>query len=156
MQYIEKDITTVDFGIVAHGVNCQGAMGSGVAKAIKEKWPQIYVRYLQAGTGETMLGAVDLIDVKPDTDQLFVANCYTQLFYGNNGRFANEDAIAQALDRVMQYAAYYNLPVYLPKIGAGLGGLDWEKEVEPIILWLDNIYRTVDIFVCTFNSTPTQ
>lgn len=41
MNIIKKDITTIDEGVILHQVNCQNAMGSGVAKALFSKWPQI-------------------------------------------------------------------------------------------------------------------
>ena len=42
MKYIVQDITTVEPpGIIAHGVNCQNIMGSGVAKALFQKWPLV-------------------------------------------------------------------------------------------------------------------
>lgn len=31
--------------VICHQVNCQGKMNSGVAKAIREKWPEVYTRY---------------------------------------------------------------------------------------------------------------
>lgn len=40
MRVIERDITTVEEGIVAHQVNCQGAIGAGVSGAICRKWPE--------------------------------------------------------------------------------------------------------------------
>ena len=30
---------------ICHQVNCQGAMNSGVAKAIRTKWPEAYNEY---------------------------------------------------------------------------------------------------------------
>lgn len=129
--YIQGDITKVDHGIVAHGVNCQGAMGSGVAKAIKEKWPKVYDEFKSEPTGRTMLGQARLIKVAP---KIWVANCYTQLYYGRDGRkYASADAIEQSLETVCALAENLGYPVHLPKIGAGLGGLDWETEVLPVI-----------------------
>lgn len=146
MEYVNKDITTTAIGIVAHGVNCQGVMGSGVAKAIKDKWPAVYDVYKDLPTGKTMLGICNLITIQEQ--QLYVANCYTQVFYGYGGRFASTDAIRKSIGKTMEWANYFNLPVFLPKIGAGLGGLDWDKEVEPIILELDSKWERVDTYVC--------
>lgn len=41
MKIINKDITTLKKGILIQQVNCQNAMGSGVAKAIYQKLPQV-------------------------------------------------------------------------------------------------------------------
>ena len=34
--------------IIAHQTNCSGSMNSGVAKAIKEKYPRVYEQYMKA------------------------------------------------------------------------------------------------------------
>jgi len=147
IEYVHKDITTVTMGVIAHGVNCQHAMGSGVAKAIKEKWPIVYDRYMNAPKGKAMLSSCHVINVGMG-DELFVANCYTQVFYGKNGRFADPKAIELSLWDAYAWADMYHLPLYIPKIGAGLGGLDWEKEVEPIIKFADSKWSRVNTYVC--------
>jgi len=132
-----KDITEAKSGIIAHGVNCQRAMGSGVALAIKTKWPIIYEMYM---TSTTCLGGADVIEVG---DLLYVANCYTQKFYGSGKRYASVDAIKSSLRTVFEYANTYNIDVNLPKIGSDRGGLDWETEVLPIITSLDEEFDDV-------------
>jgi O-acetyl-ADP-ribose deacetylase (regulator of RNase III) len=37
-RYIQGDITETELDFIAHGVNCQNTMGSGVAKALFTKW----------------------------------------------------------------------------------------------------------------------
>lgn len=132
-----KDITEATTGIIAHGVNCQRAMGSGVALAIKTKWPLIYEMYMVSSTG---LGDADVIEVD---NMLYVANCYTQEFFGSGGRYASPEAIASSLRTVYETATLYNMDVNLPKIGSDRGGLDWETEVLPIITSLDDEFEDV-------------
>ena len=36
-----KDITTITKGVIMHQVNCKNVMGSGVAKALYTKHPQV-------------------------------------------------------------------------------------------------------------------
>lgn len=146
MIYVSKDITTVFSGVIAHGVNCQGAMGSGVARAIRDKWPLVYEVYKRSPTGKMMLGVCHLVTI--ETGQLFVCNCYTQVFYGKGCRFASPEGIEQALGAVYEWASYFDLPVYMPKIGAGLGGLDWEIDVEPIVARLDAKYPQIETYIC--------
>ena len=45
IHYVQGDITKSDCDIICHQVNCQGVMNSGVAKAIREKWPEVYDNY---------------------------------------------------------------------------------------------------------------
>jgi len=146
INYIKKDITTVEKGVVCHGVNCQQTMGSGVAKAIKEKWPIIYDIYMTKAKGKHMLGVADVVPIKED---LYVANCYTQVFYGyGGGRYASPDAIRSCLADMVVHADYHEIPLYMPKIGCGLGGLDWDREVRPIIEKLDEFFGSIEINVC--------
>lgn len=148
--YLEnKDITTVERGVIAHGVNCQGVMGSGVALAIRHKWPVVYDRYKSIPTGKTVLGTAQLVDIKGD-DSLFVVNCFTQLFYGVGGKFADPKAIDSSLWDAYTWADYYHLDLYIPKIGAGSGGLDWETEVLPIIEHADSKWSRVNTYICCF------
>lgn len=147
MQYIERDITTVERGVIAQGVNCQHAMGSGVALAIMRKWPRVYEAYMANLFGGQMLGTAHLINV--GNDDLWIANCYTQEYFGSDGKqYASAEAIHDAFGFVFEHARIYKLPLYLPQIGAGLGGLDWELDVEPIINQYDETFETVDTTIC--------
>lgn len=143
VRYLKQDITTIDYGIIAHGVNCQGVMGSGIAKVIRNKWPVVYSEYLKDPKGKEMLGKVSLVYID---DNLFVANCYTQEFYGKDGKkYASLDAIETCLMECIFFSRTLALPLYMPKIGCGLGGLDWSTEVE---LLVNKLAQGIDITVC--------
>jgi len=75
-----SDITEVERGIILNGVNCQHRMGSGLAKAIYTKWPIVRQMYMKH---PAELGRAILIQVEHG---LWVANCYTQKFYGFDGK----------------------------------------------------------------------
>lgn len=136
IKLIKGDITGVTRGVIPHGVNCQGVMGSGVAKALKEKWPEIYTQFLGAGKGPQLLGKTQNSHVGPD---LWVMNCFTQEYYGRDGkRYASIEAIETALEQVFSFANRKELPVCMPKIGCGLGGLNWSREVLPLVARLSH------------------
>lgn len=152
---IKQDITTATRGIIAHGVNCQGVMGSGVAGAIRRKWPAVFTEY--KAYWDTILSpseALGMVQVVEVDEGLFVANCFSQLDYGNDGKqYASLEALTTALEGVFDYAHVYKLPIYLPKIGCGLGGLDWETEVKPVIMQLHDTYSMLPewgsaVFIC--------
>ena len=46
--YKVGDITEAPEVVIVHGCNTQGAMGSGVAKAIRRKYPWAYEAYIDA------------------------------------------------------------------------------------------------------------
>lgn len=150
MKMIKKDITTVETGIIAHGVNCKIVMNSGVARAIRNRWPKVYERYSTLEPSEDLLGTTQIITIIEDRSQpLYVANCFTQTTYGKTGQHANAAAIDKTLFDVASFASIRNVPVYIPQIGCGLGGLCWEQQVKPIIEHNCDLFPEVDVYVCT-------
>jgi O-acetyl-ADP-ribose deacetylase (regulator of RNase III) len=132
IEYKQMDITTVSRGIVAHGVNCQGKMASGVALAIRRRWPECYGHYIQAWkTHAQLLGHVVTSHFSRD---VFIAHCFTQRNYGSDGKkYADARAIRACFESLDVLAKELRLPVYMPRIGCGLGGLDWHADVEPLL-----------------------
>lgn len=171
IQYINKSV--LDFTlqtVIAHGVNCQGKMGSGLAKDIKEKFPEVFTNYknlcdhkfepfpldgnvwagfLAKDRQDPLLGVSQITKVD---EYITVANLFTQQYYGRDGqKYADQTSIYNALMNLCQSIAMRSdLPdrVALPKIGCGLGGLDWDSEVEPI---LREVHRNfpLDFIVCS-------
>lgn len=149
--YLTQDLTAVTTGIIAHGVNCQGVMGSGVARALRDKWPSIYPAYqilcAKAETASELLGRVQY--VTPRLSDVSVANCFTQVFYGRDGkRYADVQAVEKCILQVAQSCNQLKLPLYMPKIGCGLGGLSWENDIEPIVKSISDAYPNLEIYIC--------
>jgi len=135
METIEKDITTVEFGVIVHQVNCQCVMGSGVAKALRDKWPAIFDSYnfMSARAefnGGGLLGCIDVCKVE---DNLFVVNLFGQDKYkksidDNWNRFTSYGAWEKALPKLRKYINEQGLPdrIYFPyNVGCDRGGGDW-------------------------------
>lgn len=138
MRLLKNDLLTFERGIIAHGCNCSNGFGSGVAKAIADKYPFVkesYHRNFNSPIGVKelqphLLGKIQLVTIYDD--ELYIANCFTQLDYGKDKKqYADPIAIMESMERVSALAIALHLDVYAPKIGCGLGGLDW-IEVEPI------------------------
>lgn len=145
MEYEKRDITTVQApGLIAHGVNCQNAMGSGVAKALFTKWPKVKSEYHKWGS--MVLGEAQFVEVETE---LIIANCFTQDRYGRDGRrYANASAIACALGKAARYALEREMnEIHIPKIGCGLGGLDWDEDVVPVLQTVERV-NSIIIVVC--------
>lgn len=135
--YIKGSILDAPQIYIAHGVNCQNKMGSGVAKVLFEKYPEIkyqyhelweYVYPLVLDTNK-LLGMVQPVEVH---DNKIVFNCFTQDYFGYDGnQYADYSAIKTCLLTIRKN--YGNIKIAMPKIGCGLGGLDWSK-VEKTLL----------------------
>ena len=132
--YKVGDLLEATEPVIAQGCNCQGVMGSGVALAIRRKWPVVAQHYeLIYRNYGLKPGQVILVGI---AEGITVANCMTQEYYGGDGRQYVDYA---AVRECFKYLADKHVPragdgnaIAMPKIGAGLGGGDWEV-IEKII-----------------------
>ena len=87
VKLLEGNLLESGADYIAHQVNCQGKMNSGVAKQIRNKWPEVYESYLYfcglfSGKGAP-LGMCDMVPVS--TGQV-VVNMFAQDRYGYDGK----------------------------------------------------------------------
>jgi len=110
----------------AHGCNCQGSMGAGIAVGFRERYPAMYEQYrarCKAAPREFNLGDVWLW--KTD-DAPWVFNLGTQ--EGVWRARASYEAIETALRRMRVVADMEGVSsIAVPRIGVGYGGLSWKK-----------------------------
>lgn len=148
IDYITKDLTTVEEvgNLIYHGCNCVGGYGSGVAGAIRRKWPRAYEAFKENGVGEHLLGQCNMLLY---AGQPVIVNAYTQIHCGSDGkRYADPDAIEFSLMQTAEYADINEREIYMPKVGCGLGGLSWEDEVLPIVEKVSSEFPNLNIHIC--------
>jgi O-acetyl-ADP-ribose deacetylase (regulator of RNase III) len=106
----------------AHGCNCAGGMGAGIAIEFKRRWPRMFDEYAaRCADGRFRLG-----DVFPWTEgDVTIYNLGTQEHWRKKAQLP---ALAKALRRMVEMAPAAGIQrIGLPRIGAGLGGLDWMR-----------------------------
>jgi len=150
---VEGDILNLNEGIFVHGCNCFGVMGGGIAKLVRNKWPEVYnaykSRYAKMGLqlGDVVsVGHQKLHNNKAVArhlhaltatlpEQVIVVNAMTQFDFGSEeGRvYVDYDAVFASFARVKLLAKDSGLGVHFPLIGCGLAKGKWE-EVEAQIL----------------------
>jgi O-acetyl-ADP-ribose deacetylase (regulator of RNase III) len=129
-------------GVIVHQVNCQGVMGSGIAKEIRERWPVVFQSYHSkckdpkcygSNRGANLLGQTQWVAVEQD---LWIVNLFGQQFYGRDGRrYTSYDALDEgfkSIARDLSDRGFGPEDVHHPYIGCGLGGGVWPV-VEAII-----------------------
>jgi hypothetical protein len=131
--------------IFVHGCNAQRTMGSGVAKVIKDRYPEVYCGYL---TMVMKLGQVSMVKLG---EQIF-CNAITQQYYGRdpNRCYVDYRAVEDALAKVAYYARTLELPVYMPFIGGGLGGGD--RLVLSQIF--KEVFNGIEVHIFSLESAP--
>lgn len=117
---------------IIHQVNCRGVMGSGVAKEIKRRYPETFLKYKNVcmDNHERLLGEVLLTK---ESDK-FIFNAFGQNFYGVDRVYTDYNAVKSCLYKVRQKCEELNIKsVACPYlIGCGLGGGN-EKLIMGII-----------------------
>lgn len=128
------DLLESDCEYICHQVNCQGAMGSGIAGAIRRKYPKVYDEYLfwnkrfekmvKPGeySYEEMLGEVLVVNVNNKK----IVNMAAQYGYGVDGlRYTSYDAFWSCLNKIRYYVPKGSKIGFPWQIGCGLGGANW-------------------------------
>lgn len=127
---VKGDLLLAQFGVIVHGCNDKGVMGSGVAAGVRARFPGAYEVYRQAyELGELKIGTCTFFQARKD---LWIVNAVTQTLGGPNP--LSYPGLAQCFAKVMTFIAmiedaqgqaYGTLPLLFPKIGAARGGGDW-------------------------------
>lgn len=123
------DLFKTDCLVIGHGCNCQGLFGAGVAGQVRARYPAAYRAYLAAYRRGTLRpGGYGLVPVGAGR---FVANLYTQYYPGPHAEIG---AIERAVVKLSFDLRSLGIgALALPRLGCGIGGLSWEKEVKPVL-----------------------
>ena len=134
------------FDVIIHGVNCQGVMGSGIAKQIRYEFPEAYLSYRhECQHGHGILGHVDYCPIPGLSQPLMVVNAFTQDKYGRDRRYVSYYALRQCFKKIA--FAFADKRIGYPKIGADRGDGDWDKIrtiIDEELQGMDHVYVEYD------------
>jgi len=141
---VHGDLLKASEDIIGHQVNCKGVMGSGVAKLIKEKYPEAFEFYKEkcnaTADKQKLLGVCQLVE---SANGKTVANLFGQLKYGRGKeQYTDYAALEGALIDLKNKAMQTNSSIALPfNIGCGLANGSWDVVSKMI----DEIYSDYDV-----------
>jgi len=119
------------FDVIVHGCNCQCVMGKGIAKAIKAKFPEAYTADCATAKGDAAkMGTISTATVQRGDHQITVVNGYTQIHWRGKEAGVDYDAMRAVFHAVKQQ--FSGSKIGYPRIGAGLGGGDWNRIAQII------------------------
>ena len=140
--YKTGNLLEADVDYIVHQVNCQGAMGSGIAKQIRAKWPHVYDEYkwfLDCSKNvwnRPALGRIQIILEDPDKEVgkcRNIVNFFSQDHYlPRNVVNTDYNAFRSCCEELRTVALKHQIIGFPYKIGCGLAGGDWNI-VESII-----------------------
>jgi O-acetyl-ADP-ribose deacetylase (regulator of RNase III) len=122
ISYQSGDLFGCGLPALAHGVNCAGAMGAGIAVEFKRRWPAMYHEYQQRCAARTL--APGEVFMWQDGPSPVIFNLATQVTWRTP---ATLQAVGVSVAAMLHLAEEHGLAkVGMPRVGAGLGRLKWD------------------------------
>ena len=151
IKHIKCDIFESGADVILHQVNCQGAMNSGVAKQVREKYPIVFQAYKALCSTKTnsteLLGTAQVCRIGADK---YVVNLFAQNRFGDDGKcFSNFEAVEKCLQTVRSKYDNNNVIAIPYLMACHRGGGDWNvvyKMIEDVFGDSD-----CDILICEYN-----
>lgn len=127
------NLLDTELTFIIHQVNCQGVMGAGVARQIKEKFPKAWEQYKSdlAAYGDLNLGSYSYAS---DNGKI-IFSIFGQDNYGRDKCYTDYTALRRGIRKaIIDYRNAYNVKSFVQLVlavpyglGCGLGGGDWCK-----------------------------
>lgn len=141
-KYIKGDIVSLflEGDIIAHGCNCFHTMGSGVAGQLAKAYPPIL-----AIDKTTYLGNLEKLGTftqATGNNGQICYNLYTQYEPGPNLDYGALVNCMIELNRTAK-GLLFKPRIYIPRIGCGIAGGDWDKVYQLINLFTPDINLVV-------------
>jgi O-acetyl-ADP-ribose deacetylase (regulator of RNase III) len=135
---------------ICHQVNCQGAMNSGIAKHIRNTYPQVYDNYIHKVAqcdrlGIYPLGDIQFVPLYDDYEAIefhpHCVNMFSQNDYGYDGKqYTSYDAFWGCLLLIKQHIQKDAKIGFPYGIGCVRGGANWQVILKMIETVFENHY----------------
>lgn len=127
MKYLTGNILESNAQALVNTVNTEGVMGKGIALQFKKAFPSNFKAYAEAcKKGGVEVGKLFVTrDSNLDAGEKLIINFPTKKEWRKPSEYAFIEA---GLDDLVRIVADYDIKsIAIPPLGAGNGGLDWEK-----------------------------
>lgn len=160
IKHIKCDIFESGADIICHQVNCQGVMGSGIAKQVRERYPDVYTDYKQKCEKTHpggLLGSVQFVGTKKyDTSFLGIFNLFGQERFGYDGKcYTSYGALEECFRKIRDILSITprmkeRFTIAIPYLmGCYRGGGDWNIVYKMIEEIFDD--SDCDVLICEYN-----
>jgi len=144
LQFVTGDMFAdlEDGTAIAHGCNCQGVMGAGVADIVASKWPHMVDEYRKLCRAKLLHPGDVFPYVTPEG--VIVFNLMSQNFPGRDARL---EWILWSVDEALHIAERADIKTLrICRIGSGIGGLR-ATDVEEQLQWVTRDHFITDLVV---------
>ena len=130
IKHLKCNIFDSGADVICHQVNCQGVMGSGLAKQVKDRHPEVYesyINYLNFCERQKQQPLGSYTFAKAFGTNYWVLNIFGQDDYGRDKQHTDYDALRKALLAARDSTLGKYVTVAFPyKMGCDRGGGDWD------------------------------
>ncbi len=126
--YLTSDLFESHAQVLVNAVNTVGVMGKGIALEFKRKYPEMFKEYqVLCKSGVFDIGQLWLYK----SPEKWILNFPTKRDWRNPSKI---EYIEAGLTRFVEiYEEESITSISFPRLGSGLGGLNWENEVQPLM-----------------------
>jgi hypothetical protein len=153
------NLITYPLDAFIHQANCFCTMNSGVAKSVRETYPEVYAADCKTARGDkSKMGTFSFAKTH---DGKLGFNLYSQYDFGYDGKcrtdyVAMECGLVGIRDYLLKSRGVFLTKVGIPcKMGCSRGGGSWQ-EVSQIIEEVFSKLARMDIVICEFNEYSTK
>ncbi len=132
LEFVSGNLLDAKTQYIAQGVatGSQEGLGTGLALKISTKWADVQQQFKKFTRNNSFSGG-DVFAVPPNENRPGVIYIATQ----PDMYHATLSYLNRGLRNLVKYCKKHHVEsVSLPKIGAGLGKLDWETQVKPLLI----------------------
>lgn len=144
VHFIHGDLFSTDCDVICYQTNCKGSMLSGVAKQVRELYPNVYESYtnlvdLYSRNKYKLLGKTQFVKFNNKT---FV-NMFSQYNYGyDNKKYTDYEAFYRCLVEVHDKTKDKTI-AFPYKIGCDKGGGDWNI----ILCMIETVLKDREVYI---------
>jgi len=126
IEIVEGDLLRADVDALVNTVNTEGVMGKGIALQFRRAYPAMYDAYRAAcKAGEVRIGQMMVWETGAVTGPRYIINFPTKRHWRARSRLDDVEAGLVDLVRVAREHGLSSIAV--PPLGAGNGGLPWDR-----------------------------
>jgi O-acetyl-ADP-ribose deacetylase (regulator of RNase III) len=148
IRYVEGDIFDSKAQTLVNPVNTVGVMGKGLAAEFKRRYPQMFREYWAlCQSGRFTVGQLWLYRASDK----WILNFPTKRHWRDKSRLEDIETGLQRF--VATYEDNGITSIAFPMLGSGLGGLNWETEVRPLMeRYLQALPMPIEIYTAAKTS----
>lgn len=141
IDFVKGDLFKSKAEALVNPVNCEGVMGKGLAKAFKERWPEMYLSYQRACMRQ---------ELAPGGILLYSHSVPKIVLFATKGGWRLPSRIEYIeeglLEMKRQLPTWLVASVAMPAVGCGLGGLDWPVVKRLIEKHLSDVEARIEVY----------